>query len=161
MRHGGGSPAPIFSVYPDQINFQIPDGLSGDAGVIVSNKCGTPQQEDSAQQASTIQAASPEFFYFLQNTDGHDPIAAINAVTGAYIGAPGSISWAHDGCGQVERLPDAFRHRVWSNEAVLRGRRVPNASAQVTGAITVMVGGITLDAAQILYAGVTADADYN
>jgi hypothetical protein len=31
----------------------------------------------------TIQAASPEFFYFVNNADGRDLIAALNAVTGA------------------------------------------------------------------------------
>ncbi len=154
----GGSPAPIFSVYPDQINFQIPDGLSGDAGVIVSNKCGTPQQEDSAQQASTIQAASPEFFYFLQNTDGHDPIAAINAVTGAYIGAPGSIPGLTTVAAKSKDYLTLFATGFGATKPSFAAGVLPNASAQVTGAITVMVGGITLDAAQILYAGVTADA---
>ncbi len=56
--------------------------------------CDTPQAVASPPVSVAAQAAAPEFFYFQTNASGANPIAAIDAVTGAYIGAPGLISGA-------------------------------------------------------------------
>jgi uncharacterized protein (TIGR03437 family) len=154
----GGSPAPIFSVFPNQINFQIPDVPAGNAAVIVSNQCGTPQQQDSSQQSITIQTASPEFFYFLQNTNGQNPIAAINAVTGAYIGAPGLIAGLTTVPAKSGDYLTLFATGFGPTSPSFGAGQLPNAAAQVTNSITVTVGGTVLDAAHVLYAGVTSDA---
>jgi len=58
----------------------------------VITKCDTPQAETSSAEPVTIQATAPEFFYFVHNANGHNPIATINAITGGYVGAPGLVS---------------------------------------------------------------------
>jgi len=154
----GGLPAPIFSVYPNQINFQVPDVPAGNAAVIVSNQCGTPQQEDSSSAPITIQAASPEFFYFVQNANGHDPIAAINAVTGAYIGAPGLIARLTTTPAKSNDYLTLFATGFGPTTPSFAAGELPNVSTALTNAITVTVGGIQLDAAHILYSGLSSYA---
>lgn len=93
--------APILGVYPGQLNVQVPQLSPGEIQVQVITKCGTPQAETSNSETVTVQAASPEFFYFAHNASGQNPIAAINATTKENIGAPGLVGEA------VSRPPSA------------------------------------------------------
>ncbi len=86
--------APIFAVYPSQINVQVPAVTPGNVPVQVITDCDTPQAVASPPVSVAAQATAPEFFYFTHNSSGANPIAAINAVTGGYIGAPGLIGGA-------------------------------------------------------------------
>jgi uncharacterized protein (TIGR03437 family) len=88
----GTTPAPIFAVFANQINIQVPQVGPGSVPVQVTTQCDTPQSQTSSPIQAQIQAASPEFFYFTHNSTGQNAIAAVNAVTGAYIGAPGLVS---------------------------------------------------------------------
>ncbi len=90
----GTVPAPIFAVYPTQVNVQVPSVAPGNVPVQVITDCGTPQAVASPPVSVPAQATAPEFFYFTTTGNGGNPIAAINAVTGGYIGAPGLISGA-------------------------------------------------------------------
>jgi uncharacterized protein (TIGR03437 family) len=88
----GTTRAPIFAVFANQINFQMPQAGPGSVAVQVTTQCDTPQAQTSNPITAQIQAASPEFFYFTHNASGKNAIAAVNAVTGAYIGATGLVS---------------------------------------------------------------------
>ena len=61
----GGRRAPLFSVSPRQINFQIPDqaGL-GPQAVNVIRGCGTSNERRSTDESFTVNAAQPAFFLF-------------------------------------------------------------------------------------------------
>lgn len=61
----GGRRAPLFAVFPTQINFQIPDqaGL-GPETVNVIRGCGTANERRSMDESFTINAAAPAFFLF-------------------------------------------------------------------------------------------------
>ena len=48
--------------------------------------CGTAGAVDSFPQSVIVAQAAPEFFYFQNNANGQNPVAAVNAVTGAYVG---------------------------------------------------------------------------
>jgi uncharacterized protein (TIGR03437 family) len=39
-----------------------------------------------------VATASPEFLYWVQNANGQDPVIAVDAVQGDYIGPPGLIA---------------------------------------------------------------------
>src|SRR5581483_8977414 len=90
----GNIRAPIFAVYPTQINFQVPTVPAGNSTVQVITNCDGVNSQTSNSAQVTVAASAPEFFYFVTNANGHNPIAAINATTGAYIGAPGLIPGA-------------------------------------------------------------------
>lgn len=57
--------------------------------------CGTGNQVVTNAEPITFQATAPEFFYCKHSLDGKNPIAVVNAVSGAYIGAPGLLAGAH------------------------------------------------------------------
>ncbi len=81
--------APIFAVYPTQINVQVPAVVPGNVPVQVITDCNTAQAVASPPVSVAAQATAPEFFYFTTSASGANPIAAVNAVTGGYVGAPG------------------------------------------------------------------------
>ena len=154
----GGTRAPIFAVYPGQINFQVPALQAGNTTVLVTTSCDTPQAQASNAVPVTIQAAAPEFFYFVHNGNGHNPIAAINAVTGAYIGAQdllAGVSFTPAKSGDVLTL---FGTGFGVTEPAFGPGELPGVAAQVTAPVTVRMGGITLAQSDILYVGVSQNA---
>src|SRR6266404_7124854 len=85
-------PAPVFFVVPSQVNFQVPQfPAGGNVGVQVAASCGTASEIRTFSEPVATNAATPEFFYFKQSPDGKNPIAAVNAVNGNYIGQAGLI----------------------------------------------------------------------
>lgn len=85
----------LFFVSAGQINVlagQLP--ASGTVPVTVVTGCGTANEVSSPATNVPVAAVAPEFLYFLENSNGQNPVAAIDAVSGAYIGAPGLISGA-------------------------------------------------------------------
>jgi len=79
--------AKIFHLFPGQINIQAPDlPTSGTAPVQVVLNCGGSSEIRSNIETVTLQPAAPEFFFFTLNANGRNPIAAIDAATGALIG---------------------------------------------------------------------------
>ena len=79
-------------VTPTQINFQTPDVQPGTTvNVQVLTNCGAANELKSAAQAVGVQAATPEFLYWVKTANGRNPVIALNAVTGAYVAAEGLI----------------------------------------------------------------------
>lgn len=146
----GARRAPIFGVYPGQLNIQVPQLPPGNTTVQVINKCGTPLEERSGLAPVMLLAASPEFFYFQNNADGRNPVAAVNAVTGAYVGASAPAR-----PGDILTL---YATGFGATEPSFGPGELPNAAAQITGAASVSMGSVPLDPANILYAGVTQNA---
>jgi uncharacterized protein (TIGR03437 family) len=84
----------LFFVSPGQVN--VLAGLlpaSGTVPVSVVTKCGTANEVSTPLMNVPVAAAAPEFLYFLENSNGQNPVAAIQP-NGAYVGAPGLISGA-------------------------------------------------------------------
>jgi uncharacterized protein (TIGR03437 family) len=104
----GAVRAPLFAVYPGQINFQVPSLPAGGSTILVTTNCDTPQAQTSNAVPVTVQATAPEFFYFAHNGSGHNPIAAINAVTGTFVGAAGLLP----GATFAPANPYAVWHRI-------------------------------------------------
>jgi uncharacterized protein (TIGR03437 family) len=89
----GGVPAFLTYVSATQINFQVPHVPVGtSANVVVVTNCGAANPVPTAGVAVPVQAATPEFLYWVKNANGINPVIAINAVTGAYVGATGLIA---------------------------------------------------------------------
>jgi uncharacterized protein (TIGR03437 family) len=151
----GGVSAPIFGLSNTQVNFQVPVVTAGSANVQVVTGCGTSTSLTSNSIATTIQAAAPEFFYFVQNINGIDPVAATDSISGAGIAAANLFP----GSGFAPAYPNEYVTIYATgfgatNPAVAPGA-FPTGLAQVTGTVTVTLGGVTIPTANVLYAGVT------
>ncbi len=145
----GAVRAPIYAVFANQVNFQVPalvpDAATADVRVITS--CGTADEKISAPEAVPARSATPEFFYFSQTSDGRNPIAALNAVTGQPVGAtfppakPGDIVALYaTGFGDTDPSLDAGQ--------------IPDSIARVKGNVQIQFGGKPLPTGNVLYVGI-------
>ena len=154
----GSVRAPIFEVYSNQINVQVPQVGPGAVNVQVVAQCDTPQAQTSSPVSVQIQAAAPEFFYFTHAPNGHNAIAAVNAVTGAYVGAPGLISGASFSPANHGDYLTLYATGFGDTSPSFAPGALPNALAQVTAPVTISFGGVTLAPADILYVGLSQNA---
>src|SRR5262249_14167064 len=126
---------------------------SGNATVQVATGCGTATEARSNILSVPVQSATPEFFYFTHPSSGQNPIAAVNASTGVFVGTTGTLT----GSTFVQANPgDTFTLEATglgtTNPACSAGQ-IPNAAAAITGTIQVTIGSVTLSAGDVLYAG--------
>jgi len=146
--------APLFFLGAAQINFQAPAlPASGAAGVQVATSCGTPNETRSFAEPVAVAAVTPEFFYFKQNVNGNNPIAAVNAVTGAFIGSPdlgGSFTPTLPG----DILTLFLTGGGLTNPAFNPGE-LPGGIGNVMGSTAVTIAGTTLASSDVFYAGVS------
>ena len=148
----GGVKAPIFAVYPGQVNFQVPAVAAGPATVQVVTSCGASGELRSNIDGITVADAAPEFFYAQINADGVNPIAARDAVTFAMIG-PAALY----GGGFAPAKPSSFVALYGTsfgatNPAVAPGE-FPAGLAPVTGTVKVKLGTRDLPGSAIQYVG--------
>jgi len=152
----GGVAAPIFGASATQVNFQVPPlTSSGTQMVQVVTGCGTANALMSNAIPVPAQPATPEFFYFAQNTNGINPVAATDAITGIGIAAANLFP----GSGFAPAYPNEYVTVYGTgfgvtNPAVPPGT-FPTQLASAAGTVTVMLGGVAIPAANVLYAGVT------
>jgi len=146
--------APVLVVTPQQLNVQVPTLAPGAYPVQVMNGCGTASQQSSNVVSITVQATSPEWFYLT----GSNAIAAINAQSGTLIAQPGSIPGATTAAAKPGDILTLFCTGGGLTNPPFQAGDLPGTAAQVTGAAQVSVGGVTLPAGNLLYAGVTQDA---
>jgi len=126
--------------------------------VQVITNCGSAQSQTSNSETVTIQAAAPEFFYFVHNADGHDPIAVINALTHGSIGAPGLTPGGPFTPAKPGDLLTLFGTGFGATNPPFGPGELPGQAAQVTGSVSITFGGVKLAASDILYVGVTQNA---
>jgi uncharacterized protein (TIGR03437 family) len=154
----GTQRAPIFAVFPGQLNVQVPQVASGTTSVQVTTKCDTPQAESSSGEPVTIQPTAPEFFYFVHNANGLNPIATINAITGGYIGASGLVAGTLFTPAKPGDILSLFATALGATDPSFGPGELPGVAAQVTAPFSVSIGGVPLASSDILYVGVTQNA---
>ena len=98
----------------------------------------------------------PEFFYFVHNANGDDPIAAINAETHGSVGA--SALGAGFTPAKPGDLLTLFGTGFGTTNPPFGPGVLPGEAAQVTGSVSITFGGIKLAPSDILYVGVTQNA---
>lgn len=162
----GGQPAPLLDVFPNQINAVAPNVTpssvtssmvppylpgTGATEVIVTTGCGTPSAASSVPQVVTIAPVAPEFLYLAHNANGQNPVAAENSATGAYVG-PTSLGsgFAPAHPGDVVTI---FGSGFGATTPSVPPGGVASSAAPAANSVTVTLGGATLDASNILYAG--------
>jgi uncharacterized protein (TIGR03437 family) len=148
-----GRRAPLFLVAPGQINLQavVTPGVNSVSVEVVLN-CGLTNELRSAGFNLPIAAASPEFFFFVNNLDGINPIAAVNETTGALVGAPGLIPGAVFEPAAPGEVVTLFVTGLGETQPRFEPGEIPAAAARTTLPVSVQVGGAAVD---VIYAGVT------
>lgn len=144
----GTTRAALFVLTPTQINLQVPP-VTGSVAVRVVKNCGSSSELMSNTLTVSAQAATPEFFSFSLNADGRNPVAAVNAVSGALVGRGGSFTPAKPG-----DYLTIYATGFGATDPVVPYGELAAGAARVTATVRVRVGTVDLDAADILYAGV-------
>lgn len=146
-----GRRAPLFAVFPGQINLQAvtTPGVNSVSVEVILN-CDQPNALRSSAFNLPIAAATPEFFFFVSNLDGVNPIAAVNETTGAFIGAPGL------GAGFEAARPNdvvtVFLTGLGETTPRWEPGQLPTAAATATLPVRIQLGGADVET---IYAGVT------
>ncbi len=152
----GDQMAPLFHLFPGQINFQIPAVPAGaEVSVQVILNCGARDEIKSNVERLGIQAASPEFFYFVQNVDGRNPIAAIRPGTAELIGPPDLVPGVAFTAARPGEVLTLFGTGFGPTNPPFLPGELPDRIAPVTSTVRVTIGGLTLPDQDVLYAGVT------
>jgi uncharacterized protein (TIGR03437 family) len=87
-----GQPAFLTYVSPGQVNIQVPAVRVGASVPLqVTTGCGSATPLAGPAISVSTLAATPEFLFWVKNATGANPVIAVNAVTGAYVGAAGLI----------------------------------------------------------------------
>jgi uncharacterized protein (TIGR03437 family) len=151
-----GVPAFVTFASPTQINFQVPTiPVGGTVNVQVLSNCGASNELQSAVQSAPTAAAAPEFLYWLKNANGTNPVVAVDAVSGAYIGATGLIPGATFTPAKPGEILTVYGVSFGpTNPAAVPGTP-PTGAAQSIYTASVTLGTINLDPTAIFYAGVS------
>ena len=147
--------APLFVVTPGQVNLQVPVmPQSGRVTVQVITNCGQATETRSTAATVVVQAATPEFFFFTHNPDGRNAVAAINAVTAAYVGTPNLIP----GASFIPARPGDFVSIFMTGLGATAPSYGPGVlapgAAKVTAPVSVSLGTMQLAPGNIPYVGV-------
>jgi uncharacterized protein (TIGR03437 family) len=147
--------SPLYFLAATQINFQVPQiPTNGTVGVQVAISCGTPSEVRSSIENVAAAATTAEFFYFKLNSDGKNPIAALIAATGVYIGPPNLIPGAAFVSASQGDIVTLFFTGGGSTTPAFAPGELPGGGANITSSTAVSVGGIQLSPVDILYSGV-------
>ncbi len=146
---------PIFAVYPTQINVQVPAVSAGSVAVQVIAGCDTAQAAPSQAVMVPAQATAPEFFYFTTGGNAGNPIAAIDAVSGAYIGASGLIQGATFTPAKIGEYLTLFATGFGSTNPAVAPGVIPSGTPVVTSPYSITFGGVKLQPSDILYVGLS------
>jgi uncharacterized protein (TIGR03437 family) len=150
-----GLPAFLTYVSPAQVNIQVPAVHTGtNVTVQMTTGCGSASPLAGPSISVPSSSATPEFLFWTKTATGANPVIAVNAVTGAYVGAAGLIP----GLTFVPAKPGDYLTIYGisfgaANPVVAPGA-APSAIAPVPNA-NVTFGASALPAANLIYAGVS------
>ncbi len=151
----GGVRAPIAGASDTQINFITPTVTGSNAAVIVIAGCDTAASVSSGAVTIPIQTETPEFFYFANNSNGQNPVAAADSLTGAYLVASSLYPTAGFIPAKPGELVTVYATGFGPTNPVVPPGVFFNDLAQATGAATVTLNGNPLPAANVTYVGLT------
>ncbi len=152
----GGTPAAMLGVYPNQLNVQVGALPPGGVTVQVTTNCGTPQAVNSTFTGVMVQTASPEFYSFAPDPiGGRNPIAAVNAVSGAFIGPPGLLAGVTFVAAKAGDIVQAYATGFGATTPAFGLGVIPGAAGNLNAPYSLTLGGVTIPPANIAYAGIS------
>jgi uncharacterized protein (TIGR03437 family) len=144
----------LYYVSPEQINVLAGQYPPGPVPVTVVTNCGTPNEVSTTMNVSFVPAA-PEFVYFLENSNGQNPIAAIDADTDAYVGTPGLIPGATFAPAHPGDVLTAYGVGWGATSPSVQIGTLASGPATLTSTYSLLVGGIQ---PEISYIGLSPGA---
>jgi len=143
-------------VSPGQINFQVPVvSLDALVNVQVVTNCGAANEVRGSAAVVRTAAASPEFLYWVKNASGQNPVVAVNAVTGAYVGASGLIPGLTFAPAKPGDILTIYGVSFGPTTPAFAPGAAPATTGPTVNAAGVVMGPVTLNAEDVLYAGVS------
>ncbi|MBY0508273.1 MAG: hypothetical protein K2X03_30450 [Bryobacteraceae bacterium] len=149
-----GVRAAMLDVFPSQLTVQVPPLLTAAATTVVrvQTSCGTANELSSDGEPMPFALASPEFLFFVTNTNGINPVAAVDAATGGLVGPTdvlgGALTPARPG-----DVVTVYMSGLGPVTPALATGEIPRAAAPVTSPVVVRLGDLTLAPSDVLYAG--------
>ncbi len=149
-----GRRAPLFAVFPAQINAQVPHDLApGQSRVQVIRGCGAEAEQPSPAATVAIAAVSPAFFNLQNNPDGRNPLAALHGGGPGLVGAPGAIPGLTLTPAEPGEVVTLFGTGFGATEPPLEAGRIPGGAAELASAVSLAIGGIAVPPEDVFYAG--------
>ena len=144
----------LLYVSPSVINAQAGSGLGdGSNTVQVISNCGSTSEAASAPQTVEADRAAPEFFFFKLNLSGVNPVAAVNALSGALIGVPGLLPGASFTPVKPGDLVSLFATGLGLTDPPGPDGGLATQAAPTAFPVSVTLNGTPLAASDVLYAG--------
>jgi uncharacterized protein (TIGR03437 family) len=137
----------LFYVSSGQINALAgPLPASGTVPVTVVTNCGAANQVSSAAVNVPVAAVAPEFLYFLENANGQNPVAALQATNGSSpkgtnVGTPGLISGVTFAPAQAGDILTAYGVGWGPTTSSDSIGTLASAAAQLTSSYSLTLGG--------------------
>ncbi|MBI4874531.1 MAG: hypothetical protein HY822_07855 [Acidobacteria bacterium] len=148
--------APVIQVYPNQVSFQAPQLIAtGVKPVQVVLNCRDKSEVRSNVENVEYRPSSPEFLFFVQNADGRNPVAAVNAVSGVFAGPPGLLPGGNFAPLKPGDYVTLFGSGFGATNPLFFAGELADRVAPVTAGVSVTLGGRPVAASDILYAGAT------
>ena len=149
-----GKRAPLFAVFPGQINAQAPHDLTpGQAQVRAIGNCDTEDEQHGLGATVEVAALAPAFFNFPIDAGGRNPIVALRGNGPELVGLPGAVPGVELVPAEPGEIVTFFGTGFGPTEPPLEAGQIPGAVARLTGEIEFAFGGITLFPDDVLYAG--------
>ena len=149
----GGVAAALYYVSPTQINAQMTAvGSSGTAQVTVIANCGTTGQTASQLFSVTLAASAPEFLYYKNNSNGSNPVVAVENSSGGYVAPPGTIAGASFAPAKPGDVLVIYGVGFGATSPAVPPGTLATGVASTAGKATVTIGGVP---ATVIYAGLT------
>jgi uncharacterized protein (TIGR03437 family) len=145
-----GTRAPIFAVFPGQINVQVPLLNSHNASIQVTSGCGTAQQSVSNIVTVGLASASPEFFYFSAATS--TSIAATNQ-SGTFVGSQGLVAGVNFVSLNPGDVAVLYATGLGATKTALAAGQLDSGLNPLAGPASLSIGGVPVQAADLLYIG--------
>ena len=149
-----GKRAPLFAVFPQQINAQAPHDLTpGTAQVEAVLGCGTRNARHGFAATVRVADVSPAFFNFPIDPGGRNPIVALHAGGSALVGLPGDVPGVELTPAEPGEVITLFGTGFGPTEPPLEAGQIPGGAAELASEVEFTFGGIRIFADDILYAG--------
>ncbi len=146
--HTGAVLAPVFAVAPGQVNFQVPALPPGGPAVVrVIRNCGTPSARESEPVPVDV-LWFPEFFHFQDRF-----VAAIDAVSGAFLGPAGLLPGATFTPARPGQLVTLFGTGFGPTSPAVAPGEIPTRAAPVETQFNLLLGGVVVPPGDITYFG--------
>lgn len=146
-------PAFLTYVGPTQVNIQVPAiHVGGNVQVQVTSGCATAGALAGPVVSVPAMAATPEFLFWVKNASGANPVIAVNAVTGAYVGAAGLISGVNFTPAKPGDYLTIYGVSFGATNPAVAPGTASSTVAPVSNA-SLMMGGSPLAAADLIYVG--------